>query len=51
MEKTISVAWYNRVTKKYGTDKVLAKCAEIAKLKWKARHPGREWQWVTTWEN
>lgn len=51
MEKTISVAWYNRVTKKYGTDKVLAESAEIAKLKWKEKHPGRQWQWLTTWEN
>ena len=51
MEKTISVAWYNRVTKKYGTDRVLAKCEEVAKLKWKAKHPGRQWQWITTWEN
>ena len=21
------------------------------KLKWKAKHPGKQWQWVTTWEN
>ena len=51
MDKEFVVCWINNKTRTKGRTVVKAKCEEVAKLYWKAKHPGREWQWITTWEN
>lgn len=50
-KKEIVVGWINSKNKTYGKTIVMAENECMAKLYWKAKHPGREWQWITTWEN
>lgn len=45
------VCWINSETRTYGKTIVKAENEVMAKLYWKAKHKGRQWQWITVLEN
>ena len=54
MKKEFVIAWINHQLKKYGKTTVVAQSDDwdevTAKMYWKSKHPGRDWEIVTSWE-